>query len=391
MHDDTGRAALAKIPVLEKQEAAEAQEDLVVPGVAAQIAGLEAGVVSSSTTRTGRPLRILRSPAEAASGAVRVDDTWVAPSPTTLQLFSPKHGVRTPTPDRVLLPAALHANTVDVLLDLFTSTNSILTTLVAPVSVLKWVTVVLQERGIDPRSLGVEAIGTTGYPLLPASRAWLTDAWVCPFFDNYSLSEIPSYASECGACGAMHWESDDVVLELCVPGTGVHRTGTRRLGDRTRAKVGELVVTTLVPSVLRMPLIRYATGDLVERTGRCATSGRQGFRWRGRIAHSLIVNGKVAVASGDLLAFGEKTADIAQHAHPAQTLGIVPTCDIGVPKILLQDGAIAAELRYDPARFPARAATVAVALRDACVVAGAVPLNLVRPGTLDLSQHARKL
>ncbi|MBI4818593.1 MAG: hypothetical protein HY791_20160 [Deltaproteobacteria bacterium] len=341
------RAELARLPLLDKLTAAEHQEALRVPGIRATHDFAEAGVVSSATTRTGRPLRILRSVDEAVPAANEADIT----PHRTLVIFSPRHGVRSADgPGRIGLPATLHPNTVDVALDLLGGREPRIRFLVAPLSTLKWMTVAMEKRGVDLGSFGIGAIGTTGYPLTDHARRWLGRAWSAQLFDNYSLSEIPGYAGECESCEYQHWHGPPVIAELVDPLTG-------RVID---GKEGELVLTTLVPAVLRMPLIRYRTGDYVERGPACRS--RSGIRFLGRVGHSLFARrdgrSRPVVLSRDLLELGESAVDVAMHPHPAETLGRVPPSDLGVPKILVDTSArrIRAELRYAPERYPEAAA-----------------------------------
>jgi hypothetical protein len=413
-----GKGALASLPLLDKEMAAAHQESLVVDGVRAHAASREAGIVSSATTRQGRPLRILRSPDEGTrittAQDASVDDR---PHSRTLEIYSPRHGVRMDNdPSRVLLPATLHPNTVDVVVDLLRAKPAgavqSIRTLVAPLSTLKWITVAMEERGIAPSSFAITEIGVTGYPLTRHARAWLSLAWDAPVFDNYSLSEIAGYAWECAQCAHLHWAGARVVAELIDPVSQV------TIAPRARA-TGELVLTTLVPDVLRMPLIRYRTGDVVTVGPRCAATGTHGIVFRGRLLHSLVddVGGARAakktaraaraskdaaraayrVFSRDLLELGEALPDIAMHPHAIEVLGRVPPADLGVPKIVVDTHArvVRAELRYDPARYVGRAAMVAVQIRERAMQKGAVEagvrIELVRPGALDVEKMALKL
>lgn len=393
--------ALGALPLLDKPLAAREQERLIVPGVRAHDDAREAGIVSSATTREGRPLRVLRSPDEGGrrTGAP-FDDGERAPH-RVLEIYSPRHGVRMDgDPSRVLLPATLHPNTVDVVVDLLSARprdrRARIQTIVAPLSTLKWITVALEERRVDASSFGVVEIGVTGYPLTAHARAWLSHAWGAPVFDNYSLSEIAGYAWECDRCAHLHYEGARVVAELVDP------VSLARVPVKERA-MGELVLTTCVPDVLRMPLIRYRTGDVVVVGPVCDVDGARGIVFRGRLAHSLVdgvgrgARAAYRILSRDLLEFGEATPDIAMHPHAIEVLGRVPPSDVGVPKIVVDQAArvVRAELRYDPARYPARAASVAVALRERVFLKGAaasgVRIELVRPGALDVAKMALKL
>ncbi|MBI2378750.1 MAG: hypothetical protein HYV07_32445 [Deltaproteobacteria bacterium] len=362
-------AKLPSLPFLEKLDAAAHQEDLRVPGSRLQI-----GVVSSATTREGRPLRVLQGdvvPRPEANGPVR-----------TLRVQSPRHGLsRSANAGELVFYATLHENTIDVLRDLLEEHRP--RALVAPVSTLKWVTVALEERGLVPQQFGLSVVGTTGYLLTRAARRWLEIAWGAPFLDNWSMSELDGFAHPCKACGHAHWVGAPTWFEL------IDATTQRP----TRHDFGELVATTLLPHGASMPLVRYRTGDLIMRGPLCRGRGRRGMRFLGRSQMSAIRQGRPLALSGELQEVGESLPDIAQVLHPAERLGLVPVSDIGVPKLRARQGGsgwiVDAELRFDPGRFPARANVVRELI--AARVHRDVRIILHRPGTLDLSRLARKL
>lgn len=384
--------ALASLPLLDKASAAEHQEQLRIGDEGAP--ALLAGVVSSATTRSGRPLRV----------PFDVDVIDDAPDTRrnrhrklklklTLVIYSPRHGVRhADSDDQVLLPATLHANTVDVAWDLLSSDKRF-DALIAPLSTLKWLTVALLERGHDLARLRLDVVGATGYPVTAFSRAWLERAWGCRLVDNYSLSELPGFAYPSRETGFQHWVGGAVHFELIDPLTA------RAVRARTGA-LGELVATSLLPAAKRMPLIRYRTGDIVEVgpvEKRGDFAGKRGVRFRGRVSHSVIARAArgrrsaYLALSRDVLEVAEALPDVAMEPHPAEVLRLVPPCDVGVPKVLVDTEAerIHVELRFDPARYPKRALEVARAFRS--VVDARVPLDLVRPGTLDVHTLVRKL
>lgn len=361
-------------PYLDKETAASQQEALVVDGVAPAPHAFAAGIVSSATTRAGRPLRVQLSAAEVAA----VSGAGVAALPgdeATLQIVSPRHGVRPSEGARTILPATLHRNTVDVVAELLASGRY--RTLVAPLSTLKWITVALVDAGVSCGAFGLQAIGTNGYPVTRHARRWLEPLWRAPLFDNWSMSELRGYAHPCSGCGFGHWVGAPTWFELIEP---------RGVGPRgARATIGELVATMLLPHGERMPLIRYRTGDLMERGPPCARSGTRGLRFRGRTSTSIAG----AVLSRDLLEVTEATPDVAMEPHPAEVLGLVRRCDIGVPKARVVDGRIEVELRWDPARYAERASEVRALLATACLRPTEIVLH--PPGALDFTREARKL
>ncbi len=379
---------LARLPLLDKETAARVQEELVVTGVRAQPEFREAGIVSSATTRQGRPLRMLTSPDESEPSAPSIQG---GPD-RSIRLYSPRHGVPTPDGRRVFLPATLHPNTVDVLDDLLNSKGARkFRYLVGPLSALKWLTVALLERGVSPARYQLRGVGTTGHALTMHARSWLEPLWRAPFFDNYSLSELRGFAHPCASCGFSHWHGAPTHFELIDPLRAKPSPGP----------LGELVATALVPGALRMPLIRYRTGDVVEVGPSCRRTGTRGVRFRGRISQSLLgasrEGTRYLVLSRDLQEVAEAQADVALEPHPAEVLERVPPSDIGVPraKIDFEKKSVKVELRYDPARHPLRAAEVKAEIERGLFghkpKKGAPVIELLRPGSVDTRREGLKL
>src|SRR5438552_16093954 len=69
---------------------------------------------------------------------------------------------------------------------------------------LKTFTVWLLERGRDPGAFGVRLIGTHGARVSARWRELIGGAFRAELFDNFSLSEVPTAATECKACGQLH-------------------------------------------------------------------------------------------------------------------------------------------------------------------------------------------
>lgn len=242
----------------------------------------------------------------------------------------------------------------------------------------------LLERGVDPRRFGIRGISTTGFRLSPHWRARVKEAWGAPVFDNFSLSELPSAALECTACGFNHWLPPPVWPEVIDPLT--HRPLKRG--------VGVLVVTTLWPCVQAMPLLRYWTGDLVELGPRCAEAKAQGIRFRGRERQSL----GLLVAAQDVVDALEAEPLVARHPHPVEQLGLVRSVDCGAVKYELarvkRDVVVRVELKFDPKAYPAEADALGWRIAHALLGAslslrrlerarkGELVIDLVGPGTL---------
>jgi hypothetical protein len=364
----------SQVPLLDKATAASHQEHLRHPDAAVSV-----GVISSSTTRDGRPLRVLRA-------ATDPGPTVPASHIEVLRIVSPRHGlVTTSLADELVVSATLHDTFVELVIDLLREHEP--PQMVVPLSTLKWLTVAMQQRGVAPATLAPRVISVTGYPLTPAAQAWLSTSWRTNLVDHWSMSELAGHTQPCRHCGAAHWVGAPLFAEVIAP------SSARRVSTSPGAR-GELVVTTLLPDAFAMPLVRYRTGDLVEVGPSCrANAGSHGLIVHGRCSHSIVVGDRVLASSGALLALGESLADVAQVPHPAEVLGLVGAADLGVPKMRAQlDNGIPTvdvELRYDPARFARRALEVVQAVH--AVVDAEVVVRLHPPGALDLQRLMRKL
>ncbi len=368
---------LSRVPLLDKSTAAAEQQQLRYPGEAAAV-----GVISSSTTRDGRPLRVLRRAVPEAPQVAHAGQAGIE----VLRIISPRHGLLTTSAsDELVVAATLHDTFVELVIDLLREHRP--PQLVVPLSTLKWLTAAIEQRGVSLASLAPRVISVTGYPLTTSARAWLATAWRTALVDHWSMSELSGHTQPCRHCGAAHWVGAALHAEVITPSSAkrtVLQTG----------RVGELVVTTLLPEAAAMPLVRYRTGDLVEVGPPCrAYDGARGVIVRGRSSHSIVVGDRVLAASGALLELGESLADVAQVPHPAELLGLVRAADLGVPKITARLDAgvpvVDVELRYHPARFAQRAREVVAAVRG--VVADEVSVRVHPPGSLELQRLMRKL
>jgi phenylacetate-CoA ligase len=118
---------------------------------------------------------------------------------------------------------------------------------------------VAQEMGIDPaRESKVRLLIHAGEPgaQVPATKKMLQELWGAKAGDFPGMSETGGSTSyECAEqCGGNHILEDHYIQEVVEPG------GTKRLGYGEK---GEMVLTSFGREAI--PLIRYRTGDLVQR------------------------------------------------------------------------------------------------------------------------------
>lgn len=140
-----------------------------------------------------------------------------------------------------------------------------------------------EMAGLDPRRdfPHLRAICSAGEPLTPYRRQLLEQVWGVPVYDNYGMTETGPQAMDCPE-RQLHpwqehflWEVLDEKLERPVaPG-----------------EPGLLVVTSL--TCRATPMIRYVTGDRVQRLERpCGCGQTQVLQVRGRWEETLWVEGQ---------------------------------------------------------------------------------------------------
>lgn len=379
---------LTALPFLTKAEAIAHQRDLL----AGQPGGFVGTVSSGTHHATGALLQVPRSPAEAAATRELLAHTFrdVRADGWVLEVRAAHHGFSEGTePGRLVMPWTYSTQALRLFEQLVSRAQPDgrrVRSVVLGAGALMPLTSWFLSRGIEPRKFGVKAIGTTSFRLSPHWKALVEDAWGCRVRDNFSLSELPAPALECDACGFHHWLPPPMVAEVVDPFTRVPlRTG-----------VGVLVVTTLAPYVTTLPLIRYWTGDLVELGPHCAAANTRGFCPLGRFDQALTSRRDgLLVAPQEVSDFLEGRPEVARHAHPMETLGVIPPGDCGAVKFELTRGPkVRVELRFDPLVFSEQAREFGEALAAHLLRArpalrrlersrrGELEVALLRPGSL---------
>lgn len=128
---------------------------------------------------------------------------------------------------------------------------------------------IANRHGLTDALSSVERIVCTGEPgaSLPAVRDRIESEWGARCFDHAGLSEVGPFAYPCAAAGGLHLDEDEFVCELLDPHDGTPVAAGAQ---------GELVVTAL--GRVGFPVIRYATGDVVDHRAEPCPAGHPG-RW----------------------------------------------------------------------------------------------------------------
>jgi phenylacetate-CoA ligase len=127
---------------------------------------------------------------------------------------------------------------------------------------------VAAERGLSGAMERVERIVCTGEPgaSMPAVRERIEAAWGARCFDHAGASEVGPFAYPCAADGGLHLFEDEFICEILDPASGA---------PVDEGEAGELVMTAL--GRVGFPVVRFRTGDMVERHARRCSAGHDGL------------------------------------------------------------------------------------------------------------------
>ncbi len=231
-----------------------------------------------------------------------------------------------------------------------------------PTYAMRLAEVAATER-IDLSALAVKTIVVAGEPggSIPATRAKLESLWPgARVFDHHGMTEVGPVTHECPQQpGVLHVIESGFLAEVIDPATG------------QPADHGELILTTLART--GSPLLRYRTGDLVQRDGGDATCscGRSDLRLRGgilgRVDDMVIVRGVNVYPSAveEILRRHEELAEYQIHVTKSNAM---------------------AELRVEiePTDRCADVRGLVIAIRQALEAAFSlrIPVEAVAPGAL---------
>lgn len=196
----------------------------------------------------------------------------------------------------------------------------------------------------------MKLIGTNSFRVSPFWRERIATVFGgAELIDNYSLSELETFASECSACGWHHWFGPTMVTEVLDLATGQQRS----------KGVGRLVATTLLPAGRTMPLVRYDTGDVIELGPVCRQEGERGVRFLGRVKRGLVFGSDYLLAPSIVQDVLESSHETERTDHPCVKLGIISSREVGLPRwTVALEGTVATlrfEVRFDPLVYAGRA------------------------------------
>jgi len=146
------------------------------------------------------------------------------------------------------------------------------TYLVAVPSFLIKLATFAEENGIDCKESSVKGAICIGEPLrdkdyqLNALGRKIKQLWDIELFSTYASTEMSTAFTECEVHEGNHIQEDLIFTEVL----------DEHYKPVQQGEIGELVITTL--GIKTMPLIRYATGDMVIKLEENCKCGRKGAR-----------------------------------------------------------------------------------------------------------------
>lgn len=156
------------------------------------------------------------------------------------------------------------------------------THLALPLPALKKLVHFMLERGLDRSSLALASVCSYSAHVSTAWRRMIEETLGAPLSDSFGFTEVPKVRGFKGPNDThFFFEDDQTLWEVIAP---FDRAPV--LGEG----LGRLLVTTLVPFNKERVLLRYASGDLVEVGPVDERREQRGFRFRGRLTHSLAVD-----------------------------------------------------------------------------------------------------
>jgi hypothetical protein len=248
-------------------------------------------VVQHTSGTTDEPFRVYRSHAEIefirtffASSLGRLEGTGLG----VIALQPPYHGepVEVPVPSEYRNVDILHLADLSPLVTSLSqdkdSTRALIMTGIF--THVRYLTACLHQMGFEFGSHCVKGMFVTGQYVSKRWRKIIEDDWRLPLGNRFSLTEGFGGATECGQCGAWHFEQYVVpeVLDF-------------DQAEPVREGAGILHLTSLFPFVQLMPFIRYRTNDIVSvEDSECTAGDGRAYRMLGRwdYAAAVKVRGK---------------------------------------------------------------------------------------------------
>jgi hypothetical protein len=198
-------------------------------------------------------------------------------------------------------------------------------------------TTYLDHDGRADLTTRIDWLQSTSGLLTTASRERLERFWGARVLDRFGLSETLPGAWRCEICDAYHFEPYGVAEVV-----GLHDRHSVQAGR------GELLLTGFYPFHQMTPLIRYATGDVVElRPNRCPT-GAPAYVLHGRRSRLVDLPDGATLSEAEILETLDGVAGIA-HEQINRNLPDWLSDAGGAPRYAWRSGAGHVDIEVAPA------------------------------------------
>lgn len=390
---------LQRFPLLQRETVVKRGADLLARSQTPVTVGMTGGTTLGDGSASG-PLLFFKSADEVAvkHRLLAALAARMCPRPLVLHLVNLGHGLE---PNgavegcfQVPLERGHHVETVMSLLRgtfSFEGFTPRVTLLAGPLRLLKALTILCADQGLDGRDFAIAVVASSSNHLTSRWRTFLQTYWHAQVDDFYGMSEVPGlHARRCETCGHLHC-SGAVVTEVLA----IDKDVPVALG------VGRLVATSLYPLAAMQPMIRYDTGDLVEVFEPCRASDAQSLEFVGRRAQTVSLPSRSAstvtlppVIVNDVLDTFPDVA-VTQFAF-AQQLGIKTSIGFlkwglcWVPNHNARTLELSVELRWSPAQFRVASDLLRESIRSQVLERSAPLAELVHANELDFLVSLRE-
>jgi phenylacetate-coenzyme A ligase PaaK-like adenylate-forming protein len=353
---------LPRLPLLTREDLCKFTDQIITDDCVPEYVGITSGSSSSDDN----PCFFLHYQSEAERQIARSIYTFSEVDyliPLTLRIISSNHGVDINGGQcgvfGIPLEKHFHYQVVSSLLTRkfrYTGFKDRISVIAGSTNLIKLLTTLFEEHGVDPKSLAVDSIFTHGSFLTSQWRERLSNFFGCQVYNVYGMSEVPGfYAKTCIHCGDLHF-SPLAVVELIKEECGLDESS-----DASMA-----VVTALYPLAQWQPIIRYETGDLFKVMGECAVTKLRRIDFLGRVKNCGILNTskgmRVVLAHRAIHEVIESCEDISTSVWP-RSIAMKLKSPLGAKRYAVSNSivgnqsimTITAELKWSPAEFQSRA------------------------------------
>jgi len=164
-------------------------------------------------------------------------------------------------------------------------------------------------RGVDLRRFAVHSVALTGGFASTRLRRMVQRYWNAAIVSAYSCTEIRGEAPEIAGQPGVYLPGPTMHAEIVDRDTG------EAVAD---GECGEVLLSSLAPFQVVMPLLRYRTGDMAQRVGLPGHPGSAPFALHvlGRCAHGVAIGSRGFVGTRDVIEAVSEMEEVPQFPYP---------------------------------------------------------------------------